>query len=250
MQAKSVAPSTPPGAGVGAGTGSAERILAAGITCFAARGFGATTTREVASAAGVNIATIAYHFGSKEGLYRAAIDRLYERLLAMRPALSMDGPVEERVDRLVRMLFAVMRAHPAEIRLLIRHVLDHGALPTPVRESWSLRLLERAEDARAALGLDLGDPAFPKKLLSVSYVLARYAISDASDLAPFFADEDQARAVEDHVAWVVRRILLDAPASGAHTSKTASTGSWSDAPREGSTSQRTRRSARGGEAKT
>ena len=39
---------------------------------FAAQGYSKTSTREVAEAAGVNVAAISYYFGDKAGLYRAA----------------------------------------------------------------------------------------------------------------------------------------------------------------------------------
>jgi len=48
-----------------------DRLIAAGIELFGKKGFEATTTREIAQAAGTNIAGIAYHFGGKEGLYLA-----------------------------------------------------------------------------------------------------------------------------------------------------------------------------------
>jgi AcrR family transcriptional regulator len=49
-----------------------RRLLAAGLRLFAERGFANTSTREIAEAAQVNVASIAYYFGDKAGLYRAA----------------------------------------------------------------------------------------------------------------------------------------------------------------------------------
>lgn len=40
---------------------------------FGAQGFNATSTREIALAAGANVAAIGYYFGDKAGLYRAAL---------------------------------------------------------------------------------------------------------------------------------------------------------------------------------
>jgi len=42
------------------------------LRLFAAQGYSKTSTREVAEAAGVNVAAISYYFGDKAGLYRAA----------------------------------------------------------------------------------------------------------------------------------------------------------------------------------
>jgi TetR/AcrR family transcriptional regulator, regulator of cefoperazone and chloramphenicol sensitivity len=51
-----------------------ERLLEEALRLFALRGSEAVGTRELARAAGTNIASIAFHFGSKEGLYRAVIE--------------------------------------------------------------------------------------------------------------------------------------------------------------------------------
>ena len=49
-----------------------HRLLAAGLRLFAEQGYSKTSTRELADAARVNIASISYYFGDKAGLYRAA----------------------------------------------------------------------------------------------------------------------------------------------------------------------------------
>lgn len=56
---------------------SRERIIAAATTLFAERGYGATTTRAIAEAAGLNIATMAYHVGAKADLYREVMLRAH-----------------------------------------------------------------------------------------------------------------------------------------------------------------------------
>ena len=52
-----------------------EQLMAHATRIFAAKGFAATTTREICDAAGKNIASIHYYFGDKEGLYRAVLLR-------------------------------------------------------------------------------------------------------------------------------------------------------------------------------
>ncbi len=54
------------------GVQSRERLLHAAMRLFAEQGFAKTSTREIALAAGTNIASISYYFGDKAGLYRAA----------------------------------------------------------------------------------------------------------------------------------------------------------------------------------
>ena len=54
------------------GAQSRERLLLTAMRLFAEQGFDRTSTREIALAAGTNIASISYYFGDKAGLYRAA----------------------------------------------------------------------------------------------------------------------------------------------------------------------------------
>ncbi len=60
------------------------RILDAAEALFIDQGFVATSVRAIASRAGVNLAAVHYHFGSKEGLLGAAFHRRVEPLNATR----------------------------------------------------------------------------------------------------------------------------------------------------------------------
>lgn len=54
------------------GAEARERLLRAALRLFADKGFAKASTREIAQAAGTNIAAISYYFGDKAGLYRAS----------------------------------------------------------------------------------------------------------------------------------------------------------------------------------
>jgi AcrR family transcriptional regulator len=58
------------------GDATRQKLLTAAIDVFGHYGFDGTTTRALASAAGVNLQAIPYYFGGKEGLYLAAADHL------------------------------------------------------------------------------------------------------------------------------------------------------------------------------
>lgn len=50
------------------------RLLDAALTLFAEKGFAATSIRELALAAQVNVSAVSYYFGDKAGLYRAVYE--------------------------------------------------------------------------------------------------------------------------------------------------------------------------------
>ena len=58
------------------GEQSRERLVHAALPLFAHQGFAKTSTREIAEAAGTNLAAIKYYFGDKAGLYRAVFFEL------------------------------------------------------------------------------------------------------------------------------------------------------------------------------
>lgn len=58
------------------GEDTRHRLVEAAIEAFGAYGYDATSTRRLAEQAGVTLPSIQYYFGSKEGLYRAAIGHI------------------------------------------------------------------------------------------------------------------------------------------------------------------------------
>ncbi len=67
-----------------------SRILDAAESLFTEHGFEATSLRQLTAAAGVNLAAVNYHFGSKEELFQAVLTR------------RLDPMNQERIDLLER----------------------------------------------------------------------------------------------------------------------------------------------------
>lgn len=59
-----------------------ERILDAAEALFAERGYDGVSTRAITDLAGVRLNLLSYHFGTKERLFQAVIDRRLEVLMA------------------------------------------------------------------------------------------------------------------------------------------------------------------------
>jgi AcrR family transcriptional regulator len=70
-----------------AGHGTRERLLDAAERLFADRGLDAVSVRDITDAAGANSAAVHYHFGSKQGLATAVLERRMEQLMRRRDEL-------------------------------------------------------------------------------------------------------------------------------------------------------------------
>ena len=68
-----------------------EKILLAALGLFSKKGYAATSVRDVAGAADVNLAAISYHFGDKAGLYRAALHEFLDDVGDDLPAFDTPG---------------------------------------------------------------------------------------------------------------------------------------------------------------
>lgn len=84
---KKPAAGRPRGPRTGGGRSTAERILDAAERLFAKRGFHGVSVRDITAAAGVDVALVAYHFGSKYKLLEAVLLRRAEVLNGERHAL-------------------------------------------------------------------------------------------------------------------------------------------------------------------
>ena len=59
-----------------------ERLVRAGVKLFSKYGYAETSTRMIATEAGVNLSTIAFHYTNKENLYKACLDYMVEKIRA------------------------------------------------------------------------------------------------------------------------------------------------------------------------
>lgn len=158
----------PDGGGGGApssgdGEGTRAVLLRAAIDLFGRQGFDGTSTREIARAAGVNIAGIAYHFGGKSGLHLAcgeAIVAIVGQAVAAQtppPGAVDELDPEAATERLIANLYALgrfMLGRPeaeSVARFMVREQMDpsptfevlYGALMLP-RHREMCRLFARA----------------------------------------------------------------------------------------------------------
>jgi TetR/AcrR family transcriptional regulator len=106
-----------------------ERILDAALDLFSELSFDGATTREIASRAGVTQPLLNYHFSSKDELWRAAVERLFDALGASlgQRAEGLRGVDERTTARLlVREFIAFSASHPQLHRIITQECKTDG----------------------------------------------------------------------------------------------------------------------------
>jgi len=110
--------------------GNREKLLAGALKCLHEKGYARTTARDLAAASGANLASIGYHFGSKEALLNEAVAQavmVWTRSVEAE-AFAVEGAttgerieialaaVVDRFDELEPYLVSFLEAFPPAIR--------------------------------------------------------------------------------------------------------------------------------------
>jgi TetR/AcrR family transcriptional regulator len=96
-----------------------EALLAAAIEEFARNGFAGARVDVIAASAGVNKQLVYHYYGSKEGLYREALESVYAQLREKERALVLgELDPEAAMAKLVGFSFDYLSEHPEFISLL------------------------------------------------------------------------------------------------------------------------------------
>lgn len=147
---------------------SRDALLEAALPIFAAEGYETASLRQIAAAAGVDVALIGHRFGSKMELWQAVIDRLAGTLLASMSELAAGEAlglgIADRLRRALGHVVDVFCDQPAFAMLVV-----HQAPRDDVQLTYAFERLSRpyeqqlrplVEQAIADGVLPASDPAF------------------------------------------------------------------------------------------
>jgi AcrR family transcriptional regulator len=130
------------------GASSRDDILDAARARFAAHGYDRTRIRDVAADAGVDAALVHYFFGTKDGLFVAAMR------LPFTPAEVIGPLIAEGIDglgeRMLRRLLGVWDANQAALVGLVQAAGSHPGAGLAVREFISREIIGRVSGAVVA----------------------------------------------------------------------------------------------------
>lgn len=141
-----------------------NRILESAGNLFASTGFAETTNKMIAARAEVDLASINYHFKSRDGLYQAILMEAHRRLVS--------------IDSLQQLASTNLSAHE-KLRKLIEGLVDSAI----VDQGWHAKVLSREILSPTSHLQSLQKAVIPEKLPFVLSILSEIAAIPVGDPA-------------------------------------------------------------------
>lgn len=182
-----------------------EAVLEAAIWAFAEYGFGNATLAVIAHKAGVTAATLPYHFTDKQGLWDAVIEAFYKELFAFAATLKPDDNIEDVLPH----FYDWAIEHRNGIRVIIRNVIETGALDRQVREvrmGSAFDLVTRLTATRYGVP----ESAARDATVAVTHLITRFVTNSPEDTRRAFlvTTDEEARARVIEILLKTARTLL------------------------------------------
>ncbi len=166
-------------------------ILDAARQRFAALGYDATSLRAIAADVGVDVGVVLHFFGSKDGLFRAAVGWPFDPARA--EAAFLQGAGESAGERLARTFLDYWEdpTTGAALSALLRSAITNAEIAALLREFVVRELFSRMRDLFGADGPDLRVELAAAQLVGIAVFRNLLHIEPLSSAA-----------VEDIVGWV------------------------------------------------
>ena len=127
-----------------------QRLFDAAVGLFASQGFAATSVRQICDRADANVAAVNYHFGSKRGLYDAAIDGARAESNARNRWVDLDAGRDFWADE-----EPAVRLHRF-VSMMLDHALDEGGGPSDRSRIMIHEMLDPTESFDRQVDVSIG----------------------------------------------------------------------------------------------
>jgi AcrR family transcriptional regulator len=171
-----IAPRRPPGGSQLRADRTREAVLDETVRCVVEEGFAAASAKHIAERAGVTWGVVQYHFGDRDGLLMAVVDRGFTELLDLLRSLPPPSPEQTRRKR---------------VELVVHAAWEAFSSPT----------------SRAALEILIGTRAMRDKRATRHLVELQRAITDLSRDIAEGLDSPHTTAIGDLI-WATMRGLV------------------------------------------
>lgn len=184
------------------GDATRASILEAAGRLFAERGYAEATSKAICERAGVNMAAVNYHFGSREGLYLAVLEDVHRRVVSIDFLRGLSGngadPREQLQAFFDELLRRILDDGNWPIRVWAREVLAPSPVFDRVLREQAQPKFELVSGIVARItGCRRNDPRLPRLVLSVIAPCLTMLVVDrraATPIASLFAQSPKALA--------------------------------------------------------
>ncbi|MFB6345503.1 MAG: TetR/AcrR family transcriptional regulator [bacterium] len=187
-----------------------DELLETALDLFAQQGYRSTTVAQICDEADVNIASVNYHFGSKEGLYREVWRSRLDEELSNRPDDSNDFSELNPEDRLRKRIHLAVKRHlslgePGKFTSMIMHEMNNPTelVDTVIENFVSPIRQDFLEDVADLLRKDPEDRSVRFTVLSIfnqCFGLRFRDLSEESMVDFDTFDDSDVEQLADHIA--------------------------------------------------
>jgi TetR/AcrR family transcriptional regulator, regulator of cefoperazone and chloramphenicol sensitivity len=193
------------------GAATRQHLLDVAGRIFAERGFADSTSKEICEKAGTPMASVNYHFGSREALYEAALVEAHRQVVGLDELTALVDGIRDPEDRLRAVLMRLVSLSTSTTRpwgflLILREVLSpSAAIPALIEQAVKPKAAFMLGLVSDVLGLKPGDAAVQRAVLftvlpCIAMMIAPRKIQSA--VLPK-ADLDRDATVGDYVNFVI-----------------------------------------------
>jgi AcrR family transcriptional regulator len=187
-----------------------DHILDVAEQLFARHGFEATSMRDVAHAAGVNVATLYYQCGSKQEIFDFIFERVVERMSAfVSETFASGGEFEDMAGGIIDRVVEFFARHPSVPRLLERAHLGESREARASVGGYPMLLDTVASELRRQAALGKIRPVDPMPFVQAAAGVIFHLIIDATTLEGKAAsrqpgiDDETVRSLQAHARMFI-----------------------------------------------
>lgn len=133
-----------------------QDLLARSFECFAEKGYGQMTMRELAQSLGVSTGTLYHYFPSKEAIFEELVDHLAERDFLMVAHLERKGSLKKRIEALLHVSMERREFMVNQIMIWLEYARLYGW--DALRECSAVKKMYVKLDAWLRYYLEVDDP--------------------------------------------------------------------------------------------
>lgn len=153
------------------GAATRQLLIETAGRVFAERGYADATSKEICERAGVPMASVNYHFGSRDGLYETVLIAAHQQVVSLDELKALAADIEDPAARLRTVFTHLARAAthagaPWGFRVVLREIITpSAAMPALVEKAIRPKAAFMLSLVSAAMGLPPAHPAVQRGLV-------------------------------------------------------------------------------------